>query len=161
MTVWIAALGMLCDLLTGHVIGLDLSCSLLNGIIYANSSLFQLQISCLSNLVSLDLSISYINGLQLDQRTFETVLQNLTNLKVVSLFGVNISSPIPMNLSFSLRNVDLKVTNLQGVLTKRFFLLPNLERLYLSNNYLLTTLCWSKIFHTLESPVRCLIQLAL
>lgn len=95
------------------------------------------EISCLSNLVSLDLSISYINGLQLDQRTFETVLQNLTNLKVVSLFGVNISSPIPMNLSFSLRNVDLKVTNLQGVLTKSFFLLPNLERLYLSNNYLL------------------------
>ncbi|KAF3635133.1 hypothetical protein FXO38_24776 [Capsicum annuum] len=95
------------------------------------------EISCLSNLVSRDLSISYINGLQLDQRTFETVLQNLTNLKVVSLFGVNISSPIPMNLSFSLRNVDLKVTNLQGVLTKSFFLLPNLERLYLSNNYLL------------------------
>lgn len=35
--------GVTCDLLTGHVIGLDLSCSLLNGIIYANSSLFQLR----------------------------------------------------------------------------------------------------------------------
>ncbi|XP_055801782.1 receptor-like protein 7 [Solanum dulcamara] len=174
--------GVTCDMLTGHVIGLDLSCSLLNGTIYPNSSLIQLhhlqtlnlaknyfypstipndisrltnlrhlnlsdayfqgkiptEISYLSNLISLDLSItSYVYGLQFDPRTFETVLQNLTNLEVVSLFGVNISSPIPMNLSSSLRYLDLRVTNLEGVLTESFFLLPNLETLYLSNNYLL------------------------
>ncbi|CAN4094600.1 unnamed protein product [Withania somnifera] len=174
--------GVTCNMLTGHVIGLDLSCSLLSGTIHPNSSLFQLrhlqtlnlaynyfypssvpsgighlrnlrhlnlsnayfqgeiptEISYLSNLVSLDLSIvSYVYGLQLEQRTFETVLQNFTNLEVVSLFGVNISSPIPMNLTSSLRYVDLKVTNLQGVLSENLFLLPNLKTLYLSNNYLL------------------------
>lgn len=34
--------GVTCDMLTGHVIGLDLSCSRLNGTIHPNSSLFQL-----------------------------------------------------------------------------------------------------------------------
>ncbi|KAG5569523.1 hypothetical protein H5410_059289 [Solanum commersonii] len=174
--------GVTCDMLNGHVIALDLSCSQLNGTIYPNSSLIQLhhlqalnlaknyfypstipndfsrlrnlkhlnlsdayfqgeiptEISYLSNLVSLDLSVpSYVNGLQFDQKTFEAVLQNLTNLEVLSLFGVNVSSPIPMNLSSSLRYIDLKVTNLEGVLTESLFLLPNLETLYLSNNYLL------------------------
>ncbi|XP_069148548.1 receptor-like protein 9DC3 [Solanum lycopersicum] len=174
--------GVTCDMLTGHVIGLDLSCSRLNGTIYPNSSLIQLhhlrtlnlaknyfypstipndvsrlrnlrhlnlsdayfqgeiptEISYLSNLVSLDLSVpSYVNGLQFDQRAFKAVLQNLTNLEVLSLFGVDVSSPIPMNLSSSLRYLDLKVTNLEGVLAESFFLLPKLETLYLSNNYLL------------------------
>ncbi|MCD9644675.1 hypothetical protein HAX54_033085 [Datura stramonium] len=170
--------GVTCDLLTGHVIGLDLSCSLLNGIIHANSSLFQLhhlhtlnlaynffnwssipngigrlrnlrhlnlsesnfegkiptEISHLSNLVSLDLSA---NGCELDQKTFETLLHNFTNLEVVSLSGVNISSPIPVNMSSSLRYVDLQSTNLQGVLTEWPFLLPNLERLKLGGNDLI------------------------
>ncbi|XP_055801907.1 receptor-like protein 6 [Solanum dulcamara] len=170
--------GVTCDMLTGHVIDLDLSCSLLNGSIHPNSSLFQLyhlqtlnlaqnnfnyssipndigrlrnlrnlnlseshfddniptEISYLSNLVSLDLSG---NRCELDQKTFETLLQNFTNLEVVSLSFVNISSPIPMNLSSSLRYVDLQSTNLQGVLTENFFLLPNLERLKLDYNKLL------------------------
>ncbi|XP_059308116.1 receptor-like protein 6 [Lycium ferocissimum] len=59
---------------------------------------------------------------------------NYTNLEVVSLLGVNISSPIPMNVSSSLRYVDLVNTNLQGVLTESFFLLPNLEKLILRIN---------------------------
>ncbi|XP_060192473.1 receptor-like protein 9DC3 [Lycium barbarum] len=94
------------------------------------------EISYLSNLVSLDLSSDMYNAYgSLDQKTFETLLQNCTNLEVVSLTGVNISSLIPMNLSSSLRYVDLTATNLQGVLTERFFLLPNLERLKLGHNY--------------------------
>ncbi|KAK4727966.1 hypothetical protein R3W88_032883 [Solanum pinnatisectum] len=173
--------GVTCDMLTGHVIGLDLSCSLLNGTIHPNSSLFQLhhlqtlnlahndfysssiphnigrlrnlrhlnlsssffegeiptEISYLSNLVSLDLSVFYIYKLQFDERTFETILQNFTNLEVLSLYGVNISSPIPVNISSSLRYVDLGRTYLRGVLTESFFLLPKLERLYLRANDLL------------------------
>ncbi|XP_015059994.1 receptor-like protein 7 [Solanum pennellii] len=174
--------GVTCDMLTGHVIGLDLSCSLLDGTIHPNSSLFQLhhlrtlnlaynnfhsslvsqnigrlanlrhlnlshsffegeiptEISYLSNLVSLDLSSILVYGLQLDETTFETMLQNLTNLEVVSLSAINISSPIPVNISSSsLRYLDLESTNLQGVITESFFLVPELENLKLGGNNLL------------------------
>nr|XP_010313795.1 receptor-like protein Cf-9 homolog isoform X3 [Solanum lycopersicum]XP_010313800.1 receptor-like protein Cf-9 homolog isoform X3 [Solanum lycopersicum] len=172
--------GVTCDLLNGHVIGLDLSCSQIVVTFHPNSTLFQLhhlhtlnlaynhfnyssiphnigrlanlrhlnlsdawfqgkiptEISYLSNLVSLDLSYSY--GLQLDERTFVTMLHNLTNLELLSLSEVNISSPIPLNISSSLRYLDLDNTNLRGVLTESFFHLPNsLETLKLSSNDLL------------------------
>ncbi|KAH0774368.1 hypothetical protein KY290_011505 [Solanum tuberosum] len=78
------------------------------------------EISFLSNLVSLDLTWDVC---ELDERTFKTLLQNLTDLEVLSLSGVNISSPIPMNISSSLRYLDLTATNLQGVLTESCFLL--------------------------------------
>ncbi|KAH0736710.1 hypothetical protein KY285_012417 [Solanum tuberosum] len=173
--------GVTCDMLNGHVIGLELSCSRLKGTIHPNSSLFQLhhlqtlnlaynnfstssiphnigrltnlrdlnlsysyfdgkiptEISYLSNLVSLDLTPPNKYELQLDQRTFEAMLHNLTNLEVLSLSFVNISSPIPVNISSSLRYVDLEYTNLRGVLTENFFILPNLERLKLGFNALL------------------------
>ncbi|KAH0774370.1 hypothetical protein KY290_011507 [Solanum tuberosum] len=175
--------GVTCDLLNGHVIGLDLSCSLLSGSIHPNSSLFQLhhlhtlnlayndfdypssiphnigqlmnlrhlnlswshfsgkipkEISYLSNLVSLDLSSFYGYGLQLDERTFETMVHNFTNLELLSLSFVNISSPMPMNVSSSLRYLDLGYTNMRGVLTESFFLPSNsLETLKLSDNDLL------------------------
>nr|XP_025884455.1 receptor-like protein Cf-9 homolog [Solanum lycopersicum] len=63
------------------------------------------------------------------------MLQNLTNLEVLSLSQVIISSPLPVNISSSLRHLDLKHTNLLGVLTKSSFLIPNsLETLKLSGN---------------------------
>ncbi|XP_060192501.1 receptor-like protein 6 [Lycium barbarum] len=89
-----------------------------------------IEISYLSNSVSLDLSC-YGCGIRLNQETFETLLQNFKNLEVVSLSYVNISSPIPMNVSSSLRYVDLEFANLQDVLTESFSILPNLERLKL------------------------------
>ncbi|WMV07489.1 hypothetical protein MTR67_000874 [Solanum verrucosum] len=110
------------------------------------------EISYLSNLVSLELS-GY--GLQLDQRTFETVLQNLTNLEVLSLSPVNISSSIPMKMSSSLRYMDLVDTNLRGVLTESFFLLPNLETLKLSDNHFL-----KGVFPTLH-PSNTLLELSI
>ncbi|XP_049387255.1 receptor-like protein 7, partial [Solanum stenotomum] len=130
--------GVTCDLLNGHVIGLDLSCSQLRGSIHPNSSLFQLhhlqtlnldnnyfnpssiphtigrlrnlrhlklsgfdgkiptEISYLSNLVSLDLSYSY--DLQLDERTFETMLHNFTNLELLALPLGDTSSHIPVSI---------------------------------------------------------------
>ncbi|MCD7462170.1 hypothetical protein HAX54_047917 [Datura stramonium] len=65
------------------------------------------------------------------------MLQNFTNLEVVSLSSVNISSSIPMNLSSSLRYVDLEATNFQGVRTERLFLLPNFKKLILDYNNLI------------------------
>ncbi|XP_015163219.1 leucine-rich repeat receptor-like serine/threonine-protein kinase At1g17230 [Solanum tuberosum] len=95
------------------------------------------EISYLSNLVSLHLS--FWNGLQLDERTFEAMFQNFTNLEILSLFEVNISSAIPVNISSSsLRYLDLGYTNLRGVLTESFLLPSNrLETLKLSDNDLL------------------------
>ncbi|KAG5569223.1 hypothetical protein H5410_058989 [Solanum commersonii] len=92
-------------------------------------------ISYLSNLVSLELDC---DECELDERTFETMLQNFTNLEVVSLYGVNISSSIPVNISSSsLRYVDLGHTNLRGVITESFFLQPELKNLKLGGNDLL------------------------
>ncbi|CAL5443158.1 unnamed protein product [Camellia sinensis] len=48
--------GVTCDGLTGHVIGLDLSCSQLHGSIHPNSSLFQL-----SHLQNLNLAFNHFN----------------------------------------------------------------------------------------------------
>ncbi|XP_009787165.1 receptor-like protein 9DC3 [Nicotiana sylvestris] len=173
--------GVTCDRFTGHVIGLDLSCSKLEGTIHPNSSLFQLrhlqtldlslnnfslshiprgigqlvslmhlnlsysmfeggiplEISHLSNLVSLDLS--YLFHLQFSQEGFNMLSRNLTKLEVLSLSLVNISSKIPMNVSSSssLRYLDLGY-GLHGEFPKSIFLLPNLETLRLSGNYDLT-----------------------
>ncbi|CAN4094577.1 unnamed protein product [Withania somnifera] len=160
--------GVTCDMLTGHVISLDISCSQLKGTIHPNSSLFQLHhlhalnlahndfypssipncIGRLRNLRHLNLSdsffegkitieISYLSNLvSLDLSNIQAMLQNFTNLEAVSLSIVNISSPVPLNMSSSLRYVDLKDTNLRGG-TESFFLLPNLEQLKLSGNDLL------------------------
>ncbi|PHT51540.1 hypothetical protein CQW23_06002 [Capsicum baccatum] len=138
------------DMLTGHVIGLNLSCSLLHGTIHPNSSLvqefeasqpFRLFLSWkhpIRNFITFKFGFTYLSsssfGLQLDKNTFETLLQNFTKLEVLSLYSVNVSSPIPMNLSSSLRYVDLESTNLQGILTNSFFDLPNLEMLNLGYN---------------------------
>ncbi|KAH0782945.1 hypothetical protein KY290_002543 [Solanum tuberosum] len=176
--------GITCDGFTGHVIGLDLSCSRLEGTIHPNSSLFQLrhlqtldlsandfsgsqfpqgigqlvslthlnlsycsfhgkiplEISHLSNLVSVDLSDYSYPSIQFSQDVFNMLFQNLTKLELLSLSHLNISSSIPMNVSFSssLRYLNLEDTYLQGDLPKRIFLLPNLEILRLSYNFDLT-----------------------
>ncbi|KAK4706887.1 hypothetical protein R3W88_033604 [Solanum pinnatisectum] len=141
--------GVTCDMLTGHIISLDLSCSQLFGNFHPNSSLFQLH-----HLHTLNFDNNYFNyssiphnigrltnlrHLNLSDRTFETMLHNyFTNLELLSLFNVNISSPIPVNISSSLRYLDLGYTNLRGVLTESFFLPPNsFETLKLSGNHLL------------------------
>uniref|UniRef100_K4DC43 Leucine-rich repeat-containing N-terminal plant-type domain-containing protein n=1 Tax=Solanum lycopersicum TaxID=4081 RepID=K4DC43_SOLLC len=59
-------------------------------------------------------------------------------MELLSLVLVNISSPIPVNLSTSLRYVDLSATYMRGVLPESLFLVPNsLENLRLSDNHLL------------------------
>ncbi|KAK1352891.1 receptor like protein 26-like [Heracleum sosnowskyi] len=169
--------GVRCERKTRDVIGLDLSCSQLEGAILPNSTLFQLSrlrflnlswndfslsnqfpkefgffakglthlnlsyagftgrvpfgISHLYKLVSLDLS--YNHGSILEKEVFKSILQNLTQLRVLNLKFLNISSSLPVNLSTSLRVLNLGYTGLQGVLSQEVFQLPNLELLDLSS----------------------------
>ncbi|XP_074334044.1 receptor-like protein 7 [Apium graveolens] len=172
--------GVSCEPKTGDVIGLDLSCSQLEGAILPNSTLFQLShlrslnlsqndfslssqipqefgsfakgltlldlsatrftgrvppgISHLHKLVSLDLGSN--DGVELQHEVFKSLLQNLTQLRVLNLKWVNISSTLPMNLSPSLRVLNFQDTGLFGVLPQEVFHLPNLKLLELSFNNL-------------------------
>ncbi|XP_074338042.1 receptor-like protein 6 [Apium graveolens] len=92
-------------------------------------------ISHLHKLVSLDLSFN--DGVKLEDEVFESLLQNLTQLRVLNLQWVNISSVLPFNLSTSFRVLNLEYTGLHGVLPQEVFHLPNLELLDLRfNDYL-------------------------
>ncbi|KAG5569492.1 hypothetical protein H5410_059258 [Solanum commersonii] len=73
------------------------------------------EISYLSNLVSLDLS--YGDELQLDERTFETMLHNFTNLELLSLGDILSEIPVSIHPNSSL------------------FQLNHLHTLNLYNNY--------------------------
>ncbi|KAL1834850.1 hypothetical protein ACET3Z_004501 [Daucus carota] len=172
--------GVSCDDKTGDVIGVDLSCSQLEGAIHSNSTLFQLShlrflnlsqnnfslsdqfppefgffakglthlnlsdtglsgrvpsgISHLYKLVSLDLSDNHGAKLE-EEEVFKSLLQNLTHLEVLNLERVNISSVLPLNISTSLRVLNLGQTyGLHGVVPQEVFHLPNLELLDLSFN---------------------------
>ncbi|XP_074335524.1 receptor-like protein 7 [Apium graveolens] len=89
-------------------------------------------ISHLHKLVSLDLN--YNKGVKLEDKVFKSLLQNLTQLRVLNLQPVNISSVLPFNLSTSLRVLNLMNTGLHGVLPQEVFHLPNLEFLHLGDN---------------------------
>nr|XP_017215795.1 PREDICTED: receptor like protein 30-like [Daucus carota subsp. sativus] len=95
-------------------------------------------ISHLYKLVSLDLSRLYNSNL--DDQVFKLLLQNLTQLQVINLEWVNISSVVPVNLSTSLRVLNLYNAGLYGVLPREVFHLPNLEVLDLSLNSNLTAI---------------------
>ncbi|KAH0681334.1 hypothetical protein KY284_022419 [Solanum tuberosum] len=149
--------GVTCNGFTGHVIGLDLSCSILNQTINANSSLTKLghlqrlnlafsqfddafplgiRLSKLSKLVSLDLSS---NDFQVGRTTFRSLLQNLTNLEVLLLDSVDAPFELPKNFPSSLRYLILQDTNMCGNISdSQLFLLPNLQVLRMGWNPLLT-----------------------
>ncbi|XVF77166.1 hypothetical protein PTKIN_Ptkin14bG0023400 [Pterospermum kingtungense] len=96
------------------------------------------QISQLSKLVSLDLSM---NDLTLDKHTLEGLVHNLTEVRQFFLGGTNMSSINPnvlMNLSASLRSLDLFYCSLQGKFPESIFHLPNLKTLDLGSNENLT-----------------------
>ncbi|XP_074338048.1 uncharacterized protein LOC141675233 [Apium graveolens] len=89
-------------------------------------------ISHLHKLVSLDLNY---NDVKLEDEVFKSLLQNLTQLRVLNLQRVNISSVLPFNLSTSFRFLNLPDTGLHGVLPQEVFHLPNLEVLDLGGNF--------------------------
>lgn len=164
--------GVTCHRVTGHVIGIDLSCCQLHGSIHANSSLFNLsqlqnlnlayndfqkspishgiggltsltnlnlsnsnffgqipsQISQLSKLVSLDLSQ---NDIEFEHQDFQLLLQNLTQVRILSLSNVSVFSEFPKNFSSALTIVDLGQTQVYGKLPDHIFYLAKLQQLLL------------------------------
>ncbi|KAL7168614.1 hypothetical protein ACSBR2_038950 [Camellia fascicularis] len=94
-------------------------------------------ISYLSKLIYLDLSG---NELKLEKPNLEDLIQNLTNLKVLDLCWVNISSTVTRALSnmSSLTTLFLKSCQLYGEFPKTIFQLPNLQILSMAENDNLT-----------------------
>ncbi|KAG5111110.1 hypothetical protein JHK82_040333 [Glycine max] len=176
--------GVSCDTKSGHVIGIDLSCSCLQGEFHPNTTLFKLihlqklnlafnyfsnspmpngfgdhvalthlnlsasafsgvipsKISHLSKLVSLDLSFL---GMRIEAATLENVIVNATDIRELTLDGLDMSSIKPsslsllVNFSSSLVSLSLQQTGLQGKLANNILCLPNLQKLDLSfNRYL-------------------------
>ena len=124
---------------------LNLSFSFLSGQIPS-------KISWLSNLVSLDLSVTCVNclfnnffqyskTLNLKRLDIETLVQNITNLRELQLAFVNISSSVPqslINLS-SLTYLSLANCSLHGQFPTNIFLMPKLSKIDLSYNHFLTS----------------------
>ncbi|XP_071707977.1 receptor-like protein 7 [Rutidosis leptorrhynchoides] len=165
--------GVTCDYSTGDVIGLDLSCGMLQGNIHPNTTLFNLphlqklnlafndfvdsqipheigrfsnslthlnvsesgfggnvpaEITLLHKLVSLDLSFNSAD-LSMEPRVFIDMLRNSTSLEELSLSYVNIFSTLPnyLNISSSLKLLNLEGTGLQGKLPVHIFNLRSME----------------------------------
>ncbi|GKC25103.1 leucine-rich repeat-containing protein [Tanacetum coccineum] len=93
-------------------------------------------ITLLHKLVSLDLSFNDYD-FKLRPDVFINMFRNFTNLEQLSLEEVNISTVLPtsLNISSSLKLLNLRYTELQGVLTHYIFNLHSLETLDLRNNY--------------------------
>ncbi|GKD02233.1 leucine-rich repeat-containing protein [Tanacetum coccineum] len=93
-------------------------------------------ITLLHKLVSLDLSFNYVD-LKLEPHVFINMLRNFTNLEELSLVYVDISSVLPtsLNISSSLKLLNLDSTGLQGKLPHYIFNLQSLETLDLSGNH--------------------------
>ncbi|PHT99202.1 hypothetical protein BC332_31809 [Capsicum chinense] len=108
---------------------LDLSYSGFTGV-------FPAEISHLSKLQVLRIWTVDPYGLRLGPYNFELLLKNLTQLRYLDLYSVNISSTIPLNFSSYLTTLQLPDTQLHGVLPERVFHLSNLEDLSLPYNSL-------------------------
>jgi len=97
------------------------------------------QISHLSKLQSLDLSLPQCDEFQLKWTagTWKTILQNATELRVLVLNNIDLSSTSlrSLNLSSSLITLSLRETGLKGKLTDDILCLSNLQHLYLSDNF--------------------------
>ncbi|GJZ82021.1 leucine-rich repeat-containing protein [Tanacetum coccineum] len=96
------------------------------------------EITLLHKLVSLDLSF-YVTSenFKLEPHVFINLLRNFTNLEELSLEGVGISSVLPtsLNISSSLKLLNLQLTRLQGKLPHCIFNLQSLETLDLRFNH--------------------------
>ncbi|CAL5360680.1 hypothetical protein CsSME_00051255 [Camellia sinensis var. sinensis] len=92
--------GVTCDGLTGHVIGLDLSCSQLYGSIHPNSSLFQL-----SHLHHLNLAFNHFNYSHIP-----SAFGHFANLTHLNLSDSSFSGSIPSEIRYLSRLVSLDLS---------------------------------------------------
>ncbi|XP_060207472.1 receptor-like protein 53 isoform X2 [Lycium barbarum] len=130
--------GVTCDGFTGHVIGLDLSCSFLSGTINANSSL-----SKLGHLQRLNLAYNDLVSFPLGNGISELTSLTHLYLSYAAIVQTNEIPPglfkLPKNFSSSLTYLDLQGTHLFGDISdSNLFHLPNLQVLRLGWNYFLT-----------------------
>ncbi|XP_058182680.1 receptor-like protein 6 [Rhododendron vialii] len=113
--------GVTCDGLTGHVVGLDLSCSQLNGTLHSNSSLFQL-----SHLQRLNLAHNdFINS------SIPYAFGNLASLTHLNLSISAFSGSIPSELSLLPKLISLDLSSYRLKLEPLHFeiLVKNLTQL--------------------------------
>ncbi|CAI9273740.1 unnamed protein product [Lactuca saligna] len=96
------------------------------------------EILLLPKLVSLDLSWNY--GLHMQPDVLKNLLRNSSHLSELLMPQIHIGwvSPTFLNLSSSLKSLDLSYTDLQGKLLDNIFNLQYLEKLDLSANFDLT-----------------------
>lgn len=114
-----------------------------------------LQLSRLSRLVSLDLSIS--GGVTLESSVLKAIIQNLTQLRDFALDHVYLASIEPStfaNLPTSLTSLSLNQCDLKGEFPGNIISYPNLKKLILSENGDLTgdfsTYTWSNSLQHLD-----------
>nr|KYP34202.1 putative LRR receptor-like serine/threonine-protein kinase At4g08850 family [Cajanus cajan] len=141
--------GVTCDLISGHVTGLNLMQSGLENQIHPNSTLFQL-----SHLQSLNLALNDFSDspmsplfggfenlahLNLSDSSFigeiPSQISHLSKLESLDL-SYNGRLKSSLNLSSSLVTLSLVESELKGILTNDDIIcLPNLQHLYMSYNY--------------------------
>ncbi|XP_042479865.1 receptor-like protein 6 [Macadamia integrifolia] len=116
--------GIICDGTTGHVVGLELSDSSLNGSIYSNSSLFHLR---------------HLQMLNLSWNAFDyftpSGFDRLSRLRHLNLSGNSFSGPIPSQISqlTDLFSLDLSFNNFVGQIPSEISRLTKLVFLDLSS----------------------------
>ncbi|GAB4847325.1 hypothetical protein Ancab_026374 [Ancistrocladus abbreviatus] len=119
--------GVQCDPSTGHVIGLDLSCSLLNGTINSNSSLFLLH-----HLQNLNLAFNYFSFSHISPKFGRFPDLGHLNLSASRFSGQVPSSFAQLSQLKSLdlsHNYDLKMPNLEMIIKN----LTHLRQLHLDD----------------------------
>ncbi|EOY20414.1 Receptor like protein 33 [Theobroma cacao] len=120
--------GVSCHMVTGHVIGIDLSASCLNGTLPANNSLFHLQ-----RLQWLDLSANNLHGSLLEISSLFH-LQGLQRLNLAhNYFNGSISSEL-FNQLVSLTHLNLSCNSFSDLIPYEISLLSKLVSLDLSRN---------------------------
>lgn len=168
--------GVSCNHFTGDAIAINLSCGMLRGTIYPNTTLFRLPHLQMLNLayndftasqlpreissslthlnisesgftseisseflflpkwISLDLSRN--DGMRIQPFVLSNLLQNSSYLRELLIPDVDVGWVLPtyLNISSSLKSLDLRSTRLQGKLPRNIFNLQYLKTLDLSDN---------------------------